>query len=144
MSPLRKNILIFCVIPLLLLISVSVIYSALVSQSILSGEELIPCKFKHTFHLYCPGCGGSRSLVALLSFDFVKSFILFPALPLTVIILSDFYVRAIISFVKNDEKFIREFKLNILIIIPIVIILNFFIRNALLLNGIDLIGDFIN
>lgn len=141
--PLRRKIALFLFLPLALLILVSLIYVLLVGEAILSGEDVIGCAFKHTFFLYCPGCGGSRSLIALLSFNFIESFIFFPALPISVLILCDLYVRAVISFVKNDEKYLKGFKSQLLIIIPAVIILNFFVRNILLLSGIDLLGDFI-
>ena len=143
MKDLRKKIIIRLFIPLVILILVSIVYKLLTDSAIANGEELIRCQFKYRFHLYCPGCGGSRSLSALLSLDIIGSFILFPALPVSVIILSDLYVRAFISFIKNEEKYLKNFKANLLIIIPVLIILNFFLRNILLLNGIDLIGDFI-
>lgn len=143
MKNLRKKIIFQFFLPLFLLIVISVIYKILTDSALSKGEELIKCPFKYSFHMYCPGCGGSRSLSALLSFDVVRSFILFPALPLTVIILADLFLRALISFIKNDERYIKNFKINLLIIIPAVIILNFFVRNILLLYGIDLIGDFI-
>ncbi len=139
----RKKLVIFYIIPLILLIAVSVVYAILTHNAVSEGEELISCFFKESFHLYCPGCGGSRSLLALLRLDIVGSFILFPALSVSVIILICLYIRVFISFLKNDEKYIMGFHLNSLIIIPVIIILNFIIRNILLLFfGIDLIGDF--
>ncbi len=36
------------------------------------------CVLYYEFGLYCPGCGGTRSLQYLLSGDVVKSFICFP------------------------------------------------------------------
>ena len=142
MKNLRKKILLICFLPLALLSSFSVVYKILTDKALSLGEELIKCSFKHRFRLYCPGCGGSRSLSALLDFDFLRSFILFPALPITVLILLYFFVTYLLAFIKNDEKILRAFKPEILIVIPSVIILNFFIRNALLFFGIDLIGDF--
>ena len=142
MTPLRKRIILCLLLPLFGLIAVSVIYAALTQGAISEGRELITCAFKSKFHLYCPGCGGSRSLVALLSLDIVSSFILFPALPITVLILADLYIRAAISFIKNDGRYLSGFRVNLLILIPAVIILTFFVRNALLiLFGIDPIGD---
>ena len=142
MKNLRKKITFYLFIPHCLLIVISVIYKILTDSAIAEGREFIECSFKHKFHLYCPGCGGSRSLSALLSFDFVRSFKLFPALPISVIILSDLYIRALISFIKNDEIYLKNFKPIILTLIPFIIILNFFLRNILLFYGIDLIGDF--
>ena len=57
--PLRRKITLFLFLPLALLVLVSVIYVLLVGEAILSGEDVIGCSFKHTFFLYCPGCGGS-------------------------------------------------------------------------------------
>ncbi len=140
---LRKKLFLLYIIPLMILIAVSLVYAALTYESVSRGEELITCHFKESFHLYCPGCGGSRSLVALMRFDIIGSFILFPALPITVIILTCLYIRVFLSFIKNDEKYISGFRLNSLIIIPIVIILFFFLRNILLIFfGIDPVGDF--
>ncbi len=139
---LRKKLTLLYILPLLALISVSVLYAALTNSAVSKGEELFSCHFKETFNLYCPGCGGSRSLVALLKLDLIGSFVLFPALPVTVIILFCLYVRVFISLIKNDEGCLKAFKLNSLILIPVIIIINFLVRNILLIFfGIDIIGD---
>lgn len=36
------------------------------------------CRFSQTFHLYCPGCGGTRSVKHLLHFDLIRSFLSHP------------------------------------------------------------------
>ena len=142
MKNLRKKLLLTYYLPLLLLVIISVIYAVITHLSVTGEKEIIFCIFKEKFHLYCPGCGGSRSLLFLLTFDPVRSFIYFPALPVTVIILIDLYARVTLSFIKNDEKYIKGFRLNLLIAIPVALILNFFVRNALLISGVDLLGDF--
>lgn len=43
-------------------------------------KHLMPCFFKSTTGIDCPGCGNQRSIVALLKGDVVESFIVFPAL----------------------------------------------------------------
>ena len=139
---LRKKLFLLYFIPLLALILVSLIYAFLTEESILNGEELISCHFKNRFGLYCPGCGGSRALIALLKFDILEAFVLFPALPITVLILLSLYIRVFISFIKNDEKYVKGFHINLIILIPLVIIFYFFLRNLLLAFDIDLIGDF--
>ena len=46
------------------------------------------------------------------------------------------------SVIKDDEKEFSGFNMNWLILIPVVIILNFIIRNILLLGfGFDYLGD---
>ncbi len=140
---LRKKLFLIYVLPLIILILISFVYAYFTDEAVSRGEDIFNCFFKEKFHLYCPGCGGSRSLSALLRLDIIRSFILFPALPITVIILSFLYIRVFISIIKNDESALLGFKINSLIIIPIVIIFFFFLRNILLIFfKIDLIGDF--
>ena len=54
-------------------------------------------------------------------------------------------VRAVISFVKNSPKAIMGFRLNSIIVVPVLIMLNFIVKNILLVCfGIDILGDIIN
>jgi hypothetical protein len=41
---------------------------------------MLPCLFKQTFHMDCPGCGFQRSAAALLKGDWLLSFQTYPAL----------------------------------------------------------------
>lgn len=144
MSKTRRNILIFFGLSNIALLAASLIYGYITSYSISTGEEIIVCFFKESLHIYCPGCGGSRSLYYLLRLDIIKSFIYFPALIISLFIILELDVRAAVSFVKDDPSPIFKFNKNELLIIPIVIFLNFFIRNILLFSGIDYIGDIKN
>ena len=109
-----------------------------------TGEGAIVCLFKETFFAYCPGCGGTRAVAALLRFDFLHSFIYNPTVIVTSVIFLDIDLRALVSVVKNDPKYIKSFPSKIFYIIPAVILVYFFIRNALLFGfGIDLLGDII-
>lgn len=45
------------------------------------------CGFSQTLHLYCPGCGGTRSVKYLLEFDLVRSFLANPVPIYTAILL---------------------------------------------------------
>ena len=42
------------------------------------------CPFPRLFHLYCPGCGGTRATAALLSGQLADAFRFHPMVPLTV------------------------------------------------------------
>ena len=99
------------------------------------------CTFLDKFKLYCPGCGGTRSLYALLQLNIIKSFVYNPAVPLGVATYIYYNVRAIIAIKRNDENYFIKQKYMIIPIVAIVIILYFVVRNILLFNGIDLIGD---
>lgn len=125
------------------LLLVSFFYSHLVENSISKGEEIFACAFKNTFNMYCPGCGGSRSLVSLLHFDLFKSLVLYPPLWVMIIFIIDIDARAVFSIIKDSISYIKSFRLNSIIIIPVSILLNFLLKNLLLFFGIDLIGDFL-
>ncbi len=139
----KKYILLVFFLPSLLLLLVSAVYAYLIGGAEEEGEKLFECAFQSIFPFYCPGCGGSRSLYYLMRLEVVKSFIYYPALPVSALILIDVDIRALVSFIKDDLSALKKFKLNILLLIPILIMLNFLIRNALLFFGIDYIGDII-
>ena len=145
MSAFRKRLLLFFLISNLLLLAVSLLYAHVTALSMESGVEAVSCIFKHNMKLYCPGCGGSRSLVYLLRLDILRSFILYPALPYCAFLVLDMDVRAVISFIKDSPSAVRGFRLNSLIAVPVLIMLSFIIKNILLVCfGIDIIGDIIN
>ena len=50
------------------------------------------CSFKKMTGLYCPGCGGSRSVIALARFDIVNSFKKNAAVPVSIILYLIFMV----------------------------------------------------
>lgn len=70
------------------------------------GEYLahggIRCGFYHVTHLYCPGCGGTRSYYYLVHGYLFKSFIFNPFVPYTIADYIFFMVNAIL--VKNTKK----------------------------------------
>ena len=127
----------------ILVLTVSAIYAHSIGNALEAGEKLFECAFQKIFPLYCPGCGGSRSLYYLMRLDIIKSFLYYPALPIAVILIIDLYIRAIASFIRDDISHLKAFRLNSLLIIPIAILLTFVIRNVLLYMGIDYIGDFL-
>ena len=43
-------------------------------------QYMIPCIFKNTFGIPCPGCGGQRSVLHLLHGEFGEAFIMYPAI----------------------------------------------------------------
>ena len=138
---LRKKILSVTVISNLALLLVSAVYSFLTVTHARAGSEFIPCFVKNSLHFYCPGCGGSRSVVALFELDFLKSLIYFPATLYTVALLINCDILAIIAAVRNSEESLRKITAKPFLLIPVIVMLNFIVRNILLILGIDYIGD---
>ena len=113
---------------------------------VLSGGENAEsfCFFKNTFRLYCPGCGGSRSLHALLRLQIFKSLKLYPPLIISLIPIAAYDVRLVLSIVRKDEAYAKSFNFNAFLIIPAAVLIHFFVRNLLLVFfGIDPIHDFL-
>lgn len=131
----KKNIR--AIIFLLLLnggaLTVSLIYDSLFERGVLGK-----CQFFDTFGLYCLGCGGSRSLHALLDFKILKSFIYYPPIIITSLLILYIDVRVILSVIIK-----KEYKINpkILLAVAFSIVISFAVRYILLLFGIDPLGN---
>lgn len=51
------------------------------------------CAFEKITGLYCPGCGGTRAVIALFQGHIIKSFICHPVVPYTFIVYCVFMIR---------------------------------------------------
>ncbi len=108
-------------------------------QGLFAGE----CYFRTHFHIYCPGCGGTRAAIALLQGNLIQSI---KYNPITLLFLVDVSLMAIFDFAQflSKGKYVfTRFRLiyNIVFLIFIVsysILRNFF----LLVHGIDLLGNY--
>ncbi len=113
--------------------------SIIFKKLFLDSEFSFPCAFLNLFGLYCPGCGGTRALGALLEFNLVKAFLLYPPLIITVGFILYIDILGIVSIIKKTYAPIRSFRGIYTVIIPISIMLFFIIRNITLLLGFDLV-----
>lgn len=104
----------------------------------------MPCFFKEVTHLYCPGCGGTRSVIALLHLDLKRAFLCNP----TVIYVGVIFLWCILGFIirKITGKEIRILKPQLwMLIIGIILFFGFAIlRNIMVYQfGYDYLGDLI-
>ncbi len=90
--------------------------------------------------LYCPACGGTRALSALLRFDVIDAFKYNPIVPLSALALAVYEVLMIKHLIKGGERKILLTPKQIYIFLALWGIY-FVVRNVLLAFGIDLIGD---
>lgn len=100
-----------------------------------------PCHFQQLTGLYCPGCGCTRSLLALSRGNPVTSVYYHP-LPLYVVLLYlNFMIRYIFSALVPEEFPIRlkpaRYRLLYVILLAVLLIGNWILRNVLLINGIS-------
>lgn len=86
------------------------------------------CGFKYLFHLYCPGCGGTRAVDALLHGQLLKSFMYHPLVLYIVIFFFSYYIPAtlrclhILKWKPNDMAYVNMLGLMLVIIVSFFII----------------------
>ena len=108
----KKHIFIFLILNVGIL-TLSLIYNFLFSKGLVGD-----CVFLNTVGIYCPGCGGSRSLNALINLKIIRSFIYYPTIPITALILLYVDLRIFISIVKNQKK-IKGINYRLFLIRPV-------------------------
>lgn len=126
----------------LLTLSVSLGYTAAFSLCEAAGIPVFSCRIKEMLGIYCPGCGGSRSLRSLLRLDILSSLFYYPALPLCALLLFDLFLRGCITLTTGEEKYIQSFRFRAFWLVLLIVLFTFLLRNLLLFFGIDLLGDF--
>ncbi len=114
---------------------ISLLYNFFFIQS----PESFSCVFYEKCGIYCPGCGGSRSLNMLLNLRLFKSFLIYPPILITVVFIIDIDIRCIISLVKKKYSPIFSFRGIYMTIIPISVMLLFFARLISLSLGFDMV-----
>lgn len=108
-------------------------------------EKLVSseCYFRTHWKIYCPGCGGTRALEALLQGKIMESFIYNP---IVLMFLGDIILMETFKLYEKSKKEIgktAEFRIKINSGFLLFIFVFFLFRNYLLYGwGIDVLGDF--
>lgn len=100
------------------------------------------CYFKVHWNIYCPGCGGTRALLALIRGDVVQSM---KYNPIVLLFLMDVLGTTTLCIIENKNKKYSTARWRMIIhIVFLIFILAFFlVRNLMLYGfGIDVLGDF--
>ena len=69
-----------------------------------------PCIFREYLGIYCPGCGGVRSVVSLIHGDFVQSFIYHPFVIYAAVMLILFIVLSTVSLISKGKVKMPELR----------------------------------
>lgn len=83
-------------------------------------SHMISCSYKKYFGLECPGCGMQRSFIELLKGNVYESFILYPPLTTTLLLVIYLILHLIFKF-KNGANIIKI----IFIINASIVVLNY-------------------
>ena len=100
------------------------------------------CFFRVRWKIYCPGCGGTRALLALMKGDIIQSLKYNPIIFLFIVdVLVTISLYIIDRMKGNYTTAILRKTINVIFLVVIVIF--FLLRNYLLYGwGIDVLGDF--
>lgn len=116
------------------------IYSLLFRYSESAGWNLFDCAVRTRMHLYCPGCGGSRAVAALSSFDIAGALHYFPALVVAVILMIAAGIHSLSALFRKKAG--QPFPVRLFYVPLVMVFLQYVIRNLLLVGfGVDLLGD---
>lgn len=102
-------------------------------------EKYLPtCLFWRITGLYCPGCGGTRAMIALQQGKLIHSFLYHPFVIYTVLIGGWFMISQTIQRLTKGRCAIgMKYRDGYLWVALALVIINFVVKNLLLLGGID-------
>lgn len=99
------------------------------------------CVIRSKYHIYCPGCGGTRAIEALLKLKLAESF---HYNPLVLLFIVDLLVIVIVKVIERRKNNVRYYNIRIMVhsLFLLSVIIFFLYRNYMLLyKGVDLLGD---
>mgnify|MGYP001218653100 CR=1 FL=1 len=92
-----------------------------------------PCFFQQMTGLYCPGCGGTRAVLALLTGHPVKSFFYHPVVLYVAVLVGIFLGSFALERISKGKIHGISFRIGYLWTGLFLVIINWLIRNLLLL-----------
>lgn len=98
-----------------------------------------PCLFHFLTGYYCPGCGGTRSVLLFMQGYFIKSFIYYPLVPYTVVVGGIFMIRMTVTYITKEKIPPMHMKTAYFIVALAILLFNFVIKNVCLYYGLDLL-----
>lgn len=106
-------------------------------------DKISGCIIREKYHLYCPGCGGTRALKALLKGNLLQSLFYNPVV--VMLIIEILIIAGTLIYEKSTKQKYRFCHQRLVInwILLLTIILNFVIKNFMwIVLDVDLLGDF--
>lgn len=101
------------------------------------------CSVNRIWHLYCPACGGTRSLDFLLHGQLISSFLANPLVLSMLLFFLSYFLPATYTFlIKRNGNIYYHFQKKFLIILILINVLYFVARNiSLIFFQYDFIGE---
>lgn len=93
---------------------------------------LPPCIFYNKYGLYCPGCGGTRSITSLLNGKLIQSFFYHPIILYSIVIGGYYMVSHSLSYLTSGKIRGMKFRIIYIILFVVLMLLNFAFKNILI------------
>lgn len=94
-----------------------------------------PCIFFQETGLYCPGCGGTRSVLSLLKGNIIQSFLYHPIVMFTVVMILWYVISHIVEWVsKGRLQTGLRFQNRYVYAGAAIVLINWLVRNVLLIR----------
>ncbi len=101
----------------------------------------LPCTFLETTHMYCPGCGGTRAMMALFHGHIFKSLSYNPTVFFGVALIMYYEITVLMTILSKKKRVYYTKSMKPVIIYVIIVLAFFIIRNVLLVGfGIDILN----
>lgn len=104
----------------------------------------VPCVFHDVFHMYCPGCGGTRALFALLHGNLLESIWCNPAILLGALLVLYYELGVLLTLWRKNGKRYYSTSLLLPVLYLVVVLIFSLVRNYVLLAyEFDMLKDFL-
>ena len=106
----------------------------------MKGFFVHPCIFHQVTGFYCPGCGGTRAVLALLKGNIIQSFLYHPIVVFTAVLFIWYGISHVLEWISRGKlKIGMRFRKGYLYAGFFIILINGLVRNFLLVQcGITL------
>lgn len=134
----------FIIVNVLLGIAVLTMLGYMVLQKI-GVIPSMPCILHDVWHIYCPGCGGTRAIFAFLQGHILESLYYNPVIVLGVVLAMYYEIGIVVTLRKRNGK--RYYSVSSVpwIVCGVILVAFTVVRNYLLLGqGYDMLQDFIS
>lgn len=103
---------------------------------------LTPCILLEVFHIYCPGCGGTRAITALLNLDIITAIRCNPFIVYSAFFFLLYYGKTLLNKMTKGRIKPAKFRFSIMYIGVTIFLVFGIARNVLAIGyGIDYLGN---
>ena len=106
-------------------------FAVLLWRYVLGEPVVSACWFYSNFHIYCPGCGGTRALIALIHGQFLRSLYYHPAVIFTVASVGAYLLTQTIWRLRGRKGWTLHYGEKWLWCLIAILLLNCALRNLL-------------